>query len=318
MPNKDNYSELESAGMGALQGVSFGFSDEMGAASRSLAEVLNITHQGKSYEEIRDELRGQYSTAQEENPLSYGAGEIGAGIAAGIAVPGGGSARLMSALARGGVEGAAFGLGGSEAELGSTQSFKDTLTGGAVGIGGAGAGELLSRGVSAAGRKAFSGGGEVPQTRRLEEVLGEGDAAPEIVSQLDDIDVAMRDTVRGNQPVMDFDINDMDGLTRALENVEMDPDTAGIFPGNVSRPNEIELTDVISTRQDRDGVALVEEMLGSTIPPDDPLMNSAMKYGNILKSALERGGAGAAASTHHVLQQSDPEYQELMQDQRRD
>lgn len=45
----------------------------------------------------------------------------------------------------------------------------------------------------------------------------------------------------------------------------------------------------------------------------EKLYRSVSKFGPMLEKASQRGGAAAVASTHHVLMQSDPEYQALFQ-----
>lgn len=133
---------FESVGRGLLQGVTLGFSDEIGGAIGSLFS-------DKSYSQIRDEIRANDKAAKEAHPFLYGAGEIGGGIATAF-VPGlnvaKGASLAKTALSLG-AQGAAAGLGGSEAtDIGGMA--KDAAIGGVLGAGiGAaahGAGKLLS------------------------------------------------------------------------------------------------------------------------------------------------------------------------------
>lgn len=77
--NKDLVGMGESAVRGGLQGATFNLSDELAAAVESGAMS------GERYQAIRDEVRAANTKAQEENPLSYGTGNVlgaGAQIAA--------------------------------------------------------------------------------------------------------------------------------------------------------------------------------------------------------------------------------------------
>ena len=139
---------LESLGRGALQGASFGLSDEITGAIESLLTK-------KTYEQARDEARAANRAASEAHPYVYGAGELGGSVAtsfipgvgaAGKAVEGalaGTRAAKLAGVAGGAVEGALqgglAGFGGSE---GSTASdiASDTLKG--AGVGGAAGGIL--------------------------------------------------------------------------------------------------------------------------------------------------------------------------------
>lgn len=143
-------SELESGGRGLLQGLTFGFADELSGVGEALWNMSKgdpATFK-ELYKKYRDESRTNFSDSQKANPLSYGAGELGGGIAT-MLVPGLGAAKGVQALSklavRGAAEGAAYGLGASEAEdVGGMVA--DTALGGTIGaampyaIGGVGKG----------------------------------------------------------------------------------------------------------------------------------------------------------------------------------
>ena len=108
----------------ALQGASFGWSEEVEAAVRSL---LPETMGGGEYEQIRDELRTKLSAYKEANPNSALTLElVGALVPSLLTLPFGGAgvaattARVAPTIAkiagRGAVEGAVTGAGMSEAD----------------------------------------------------------------------------------------------------------------------------------------------------------------------------------------------------------
>lgn len=153
---------LESLGRGALQGASFGLSDELSGAIESLLT-------SKTYQQARDEARENNRAAQAEHPWLYGGGELGGSLAtsfvpgvgaAGKAVEGalaGTRAAKLAGVAGGAVEGAVqgglAGFGGSE---GSTASdiAADTVKGaGAGGVAGGVLGGLSKKAIDSSEAK---------------------------------------------------------------------------------------------------------------------------------------------------------------------
>lgn len=95
MENKKRFSQLESGLKGALQGATLGFEDELAGAigtgldkSQELLNKLGIAGKSPSqvdkevgldsdmYSEFRDAARKENEQAQEQNPMSYGAGQM--------------------------------------------------------------------------------------------------------------------------------------------------------------------------------------------------------------------------------------------------
>ena len=78
-PQKPDVSGLESFGRGALQGATFGFSDEIYGAGAGAVDWLR--GEGFNYSKNRDEVRAANERAREANPGTYIAGEVGGGLA---------------------------------------------------------------------------------------------------------------------------------------------------------------------------------------------------------------------------------------------
>lgn len=122
---------LKAAGLGAVQGATFGFADEAEAKLRSLIE-------DPSYEELLKDIRERYSKAEMEAPVSYTAGQVGGGLLTSI-VPVVGATGVGGTLGRmvlgGAVGGAATSLGTTEKDKLSAQALSDAATGAGVGAG---------------------------------------------------------------------------------------------------------------------------------------------------------------------------------------
>jgi hypothetical protein len=115
---RKNPTALRSAGLGAAQGATLGFADEIEAAART-------PFSDDPYSKIKDAVSQRYKQAEAENPKSYLAGEIGGGLStafipgAGLAGVGANAGKLISAgnLAKGFGAGAVAGAGMSDASL---------------------------------------------------------------------------------------------------------------------------------------------------------------------------------------------------------
>jgi len=143
-------SELDSAARGALQGATMGFADEISGGLEALWEKAkgDPTTFGELYKAKRDESRSNFKTAEEANPASYTTGQIGGAIGTAF-VPGLGGATLGKLA----LQGAAQGLGSSQADLTEGDiagAARDTAIGGALGAGAGLAGKAISAGASKA------------------------------------------------------------------------------------------------------------------------------------------------------------------------
>ena len=146
-PQPPDVSQAESLGRGAVQGVTFGFGDEIyGAAKGAYDKVIGSGDFSGTYAKERDAVRTANDRAQEANPTSYFAGELGGGVALpfGFARAGvkgaqlanaGLKARSMAAAKEGAVYGAAYGLGNGEGDVGdqALSTIGGAIGGGAVG-----------------------------------------------------------------------------------------------------------------------------------------------------------------------------------------
>lgn len=133
---------LSSAAYGAADAATFGFGDE-------LASYLGSAITGDPRDQVLSEIRSQQKQAQADNPGSYLAGQLGGGLAQGVATGGAGFG-TSAARAGGGLGKVAFG-----------SAIDGALYGGAYGAGSAVEGERLSGAGMGAGT-GFLVGGAMP------------------------------------------------------------------------------------------------------------------------------------------------------------
>lgn len=146
-------SPVESGLRGLAQGASMGFADELTGALESAGGSLGLLPD-KTYEQARNESRANYLAAEKDNPFTYGAGQVGGGLAT-LAIPGLNVAKgagLAKTLGTAAAQGALTGLGSSEATDVSDMGL-DALKGGVVGFGAGALGAGLSAGASKLSQK---------------------------------------------------------------------------------------------------------------------------------------------------------------------
>lgn len=136
----NSYSRLGSAGMGAADATTFGWGDE-------LASYLGSGLTGVPRAQVLREMRGDAEQAQADNPGSYLAGQIGGGLAQGVATGGAGfgtnAARGGASLGRiaagsaldGVIYGGAYGAGSADGNGSDRlkEGLKGAITGGIIG-----------------------------------------------------------------------------------------------------------------------------------------------------------------------------------------
>lgn len=177
-------SGVESFARGAYQGAGMGFADEQAGALDALGGHLRRTFTNDwkrtgggwwddikaeagqvvdDYRKGRDESRQAYAEAEEANPTAYGVGQFGGAVGTGL-LTGGASALgregIKGALTAGALEGAAGGLGGSNADLthadldAYAKAFRDSTEGGITGTALAGGIYGVGKGLKWVGGKA--------------------------------------------------------------------------------------------------------------------------------------------------------------------
>lgn len=135
-PKEASFTEMQSGLLGAAQGASLGFADELeGAVKAGYEKLTDLDKQDftKQYGKHRDVARSRYEKASRENPKSFMAGEVGGGVATAL-VPGLGGASVGKMAAMGGLQAAGL----SKAEPlknpeGLGQFAKDVAGGAALG-----------------------------------------------------------------------------------------------------------------------------------------------------------------------------------------
>lgn len=159
------WSGIGSGLMGAAQGLTFGFGDEIAAG------VQGLIPGGDDYETALRKRRRDFANAQADNPNAYVAGDVG-GSVAGALIPGGAAVRgagLLSRVGRGaalgGAGGALRGAGdGTDAESRASGALRGGATGAALGGGLTGLGSGLRAGGDLTNRGLDNVVGAVSQT----------------------------------------------------------------------------------------------------------------------------------------------------------
>lgn len=185
---EEEYSQLDSLLRGAAQGLTFGFADEIAGAGGAVVDTLKgdskLSNLLNAYRENRDISRSRFKEAEEQNPASFFAGDIGAGVTTGALTGGAGAvANLGRVGAKAGIkelakvglkQGAAAGAGYSEGDtLGEVAT--DTALGGLVGAGAGAALPIAGKGISKGVDATLDAAGRLSAKAR--------DKAPEIIKK---------------------------------------------------------------------------------------------------------------------------------------
>jgi hypothetical protein len=139
---KNDIGVTKSFALGAAQGVTFGFADELAGVAYAVKEALKGRNRDEAYTEGRDAARKTFKQAEAANPKAFVAGEL-----ISVTLPGGAIAKgagVAGRIGRAALGGAATGAGMSEAET-PTELAKDVATGAALGGGSAGLLEFVGR-----------------------------------------------------------------------------------------------------------------------------------------------------------------------------
>lgn len=151
-------SKTDSALTGAVAGVTFGFDDEIYGGLRGLREAATTDKSlSDAYSENRDKYRDMKHRASEENPWSYGAGNLAGGMVLPFGA-GKASGTMLGAIGKGALVGA--GTGAVQA-VGDNESLGELAgdVGKGVALGGAlgGAAGAVGRGITYATNKGSFG-----------------------------------------------------------------------------------------------------------------------------------------------------------------
>lgn len=153
-------SKTESGARGLAQGASMGYADELTGGAEALWEMAKGDPRtfGELYRQFRDESRANYKSAEEANPGTYMAGQVGGAVGTSL-IPGVGLAKGAGLLANAGklaAVGAAEGLGASEADLtqgdiagAAIDTAKGAAIGGGIGLAVPGGAKLAKKGLEA-------------------------------------------------------------------------------------------------------------------------------------------------------------------------
>lgn len=122
---------LKSAGLGAAEGATFGFADE-------IAGGLGSLFTGRTYADVRDSAREVFKSAQAANPKTYAAGNIAGAVLSPVgnkltagAKAGSLGASVVRGAGAGAAGGALYGLGTGEGSVGDQAAH--TLAGAGIG-----------------------------------------------------------------------------------------------------------------------------------------------------------------------------------------
>lgn len=148
-------SKTESALRGAAQGATLGFADELAGAGETAGKTLlgdeQIEDIVKNYKKHRDESRKNFKLAEETNPKTYLAGNVGGGLATAL-VPGASALTGIGGMA---LAGGVAGLGTSDSDLtnpslqnienAAIDTGKGAALGGVIGLAGKGISKYVGK-----------------------------------------------------------------------------------------------------------------------------------------------------------------------------
>lgn len=255
---------LDALGRGALQGLTFGFGDEVVAAIRP------YLHEGETYDSALKDQRDALAQARQDRPgYAYG-GEIAGGVATGIATGAGFGANSPTLIGRAGggaltgaAQGAVYGAGTGEggAKERAINAAKSAAIGGAIGaaapvaIAGARAG---ARAVANPIRSLFNMGSENQASSAIAKMLARSG-----MSQAE-VDAALKAAASEGQP--EFALADALGAPgqRALSGVARQPGEANAI-----------VTEALTKRQGGQGDRLGSFVADALDAPDTAAQRTA-------------------------------------------
>lgn len=297
-------TEFDSAARGVIQGATMGFADEIAGGVEALWEKAkgDPTAFGELYKAKRDESRSNFKRAEDTNPKSYMAGQAGGAISTAL-IPGMGQANVAKLAA----QGAAMGLGSSEADLTEGEfanAAKDTLVGAGTGAVVGGAGKLLSKAGSAVGnfgKEVIEDVATAPITREAVNSAPQGamgmaakslKTVGKIGDKFDDMTSSFTKGVAGTgNEVADKVVN------------QVAKKASYAIPG-VGKV--VAAADAASAAP-----AIAQKTAYYSAQALEKIAPSMGRFAPVMMDAAQRGGTSLAA-THFILQQTQPEYREML------
>lgn len=185
------HSMAGSAALGAVDTASFGFADELGS-------YVGSAMTGQPRERVLAQMRRLQTNAQEQNPGSYLTGQIGGGVAQGLAAGPGILANATSLGGRvaggamtGAAMGGAYGAGsGTDTRSRIVEALKGTAIGGVAGA----AFPLVATGVG----KVFEAGSNALRARPIASRVGSSPEALRMLGNVMDADGSLGRTGQAN------------------------------------------------------------------------------------------------------------------------
>lgn len=141
-PGETKIDQGTAATLGATQGATFGFGDELAGAAKAAQALTQGQPVGEAYTHGRDQARQLLGQAETQNPVTFKAAQVAGALPSAVALPGG--------IVGGATQGALQALGDTKSLADPLQAAKDVGTGAAVGGGIGGALQALGKGAQAA------------------------------------------------------------------------------------------------------------------------------------------------------------------------
>lgn len=311
VPTPTGPSMLESAHRGfAGGGLSLGFGDELSGLAGAAAGKLGLVPD-QGYDYYRDYARQHDKEAQAANPKTFGASSV-AGALPTAFIPGlnAAGAGLAGTAARAGLQGAIAGAGSTENDLSSASGLKDIAAGAGLGAAGGAAGYGLGKSIEKGLEKGSGVLGELGSALKGEtsEATRENPFTKDIFSGT------------GGQASAVPPVGEMrDKILR--KGVELGKDfTADAIPFFNTAKNAInrfgsEKVVNAANKFGDDITSIGISLVGKGMDKIGDILKQAPqsfgKFAPALQAAAQRGTQGLAA-THFILQQTQPEYQDVI------
>lgn len=272
---------LNSAATGAADATTFGFGDELAAGAGYLLDKLPGGG-GKDYSQILSEIRGNQQAAQEQNPTSYMAGQVGGAVAQGLASGGAGilsnattlGGRVLGGAATGATYGGLHGLGSGE---GMGDRLKQAGIEGSIGAAVGGAFPLVAAGAS----KAY---GMIKDALVGRQAAQQAGTSPEVLRMLGNVMDA--DGTRGPTGAANMAKAGQDAML-----ADAGPNARSILDTAIQRggPGGVQARQAIADRTAR-AAGTVTDALDNSLGQPEGLMSA--------RNAIRMGSAGARSSAY--------------------